>query len=57
MSGGVSLGKESGTVMGSFDKYIKEIKFSFDAEIELLFPVGSSKGLQSYRIDGLSLIV
>ena len=42
----ISLGQESGAVLGSYDKSLSEFKPVFDSETELSFYVRYSKGFK-----------
>ena len=55
MSGGISPGQESGTVLGYSDKYVNKFKLGFDVEIELSFSIGPSKGFKYDRLDWLPM--
>ena len=55
MSSGISLGQESGNVLGSYDKSENNFKSGFDERIELSVSVGSPENFRYLQDAGLEL--
>ena len=51
------LVQDIGTLLGFSNKNVNKLKLGYDAEIELIFSIGSSEGLKYEKIDGISLEV